>query len=225
MKKFGILAGLSTALLIGALYLVFLYVPTEATMGIVQRIFYLMVPVGWLSMLSFVVVFIASILYLRTRQERWDILAYSSAELGIVFTSLTLLTGMLWAKPVWGVWWTWEPRLTATLVLWFIYLAYFLVRSLATEESRGATFSAVVGVLGFIDIPIIGLTITLWRGIHPRAVIFQGSLAPSMLLALIISVFAYTALYFLLLTQRVSIGNGETEIKRLKASVEDVIQD
>lgn len=225
MKKFGILAGLSTALLIGALYLVFIYVPTEATMGIVQRIFYLMVPVGWLSMLSFVVVFIASILYLRTRQERWDILAYSSAELGSVFTSLTLLTGMLWAKPVWGVWWTWEPRLTATLVLWFIYLAYFLVRSLATEESRGATFSAVVGVLGFIDIPIIGLTITLWRGIHPRAVIFQGSLAPSMLLALIISVFAYTALYFLLLTQRVSIGNGETEIKRLKASVEDVIQD
>ena len=214
--KSKILAGLSLVLMVAALYLVFIYVPTEATMGIVQRIFYLMVPMGWLALLSFLVVFISSILYLTKRESRWDILAYSSAEIGIVFTTLALITGSIWAKPIWGVWWTWEPRLTATLVLWLIYLAYFLVRSFATEESRGARFAAVVGIVGFIDIPIIVLTTTLWRGIHPGPVIFQDGLAPAMLLTLLVSIAAFTALYVLLVIQLVSMKNDEIEIKRLK---------
>ncbi len=202
--------------MVAALYLVFVYVPTEKEMGIVQRIFYLMVPVGWLALLSFLIIFIGSILYLRKRESKWDILASSSAEIGIVFTTLALITGAIWAKPVWGVWWTWEPRLTATLILWLIYFAYFAVRSFATEESRGATFAAVVGIIGFIDIPIVALSTTLWRGIHPGAVIFQGGLAPSMLLTLLVSLAAFTTLYFLLLIQRVSIKNDEMEIRRLK---------
>ena len=111
------LLGLSFILFVAALYLVFIYVPTEKVMGIVQRIFYLMVPMGWLSLLSFLIIFIGSILYLVKRQSKWDTLAYSSAEVGIVFTTLALITGSIWAKPIWGVWWTWEPRLTATLVL------------------------------------------------------------------------------------------------------------
>ncbi len=215
MKRI-ILLWVSVALMVAALYLVFLYVPTEKEMGIVQRIFYLMVPMGWLSLLAFLVVFIGSILYLVKKESKWDILAHSSAEAGIVFTTLALLTGAIWAKPVWGVWWTWEPRLTATLVLWLIYLAYFLVRSLATEESRGATFAAVVGIVGFIDLPIIALTTTLWRGMHPGPVIFQGGLAPSMLLTILVSIIAFTALYFLLLIQRTSMRNDEVEIERLK---------
>lgn len=186
-------------------------------MGIVQRIFYLMVPVAWLSLLSFLVVFIGSIYYLRTKQNQWDIMACSSAEIGIVFTTLTLITGALWAKPVWGVWWTWEPRLTATLVLWFIYLAYFMARSLAGEQYKGATFSAVVGILGFVDVPIIGLATSLWRGMHPGTLIFQGGLAPSMLLTLIVSVVAFTALYVVILIQRVSIGRDDMEIKLLRS--------
>ena len=215
MKR-NILLWLSLALMVTALYLVFVYVPTEQTMGIVQRIFYLMVPMGWLSLLSFLIVFVGSILYLVKRESKWDILAHSSAEAGIIFTTLALLTGAIWAKPVWGVWWAWEPRLTSTLVLWLLYLAYFMVRSLATEESRGATFAAVVGIVGFIDLPIIVLTTTLWRGMHPEPIIFQGGLAPSMLVTLLVSISAFTALYFLLLIQRVSMKSDETEVKRLR---------
>ena len=215
MKR-DILLWLGLALMVTTLYLVFVYVPTEKEMGIVQKIFYLMVPMGWLSLLSFLIVFIGSILYLVKRGSKWDILAYSSAEIGIVFTTLTLITGTLWAKPVWGVWWAWEPRLTATLVLWLIYLAYFMVRSFATEEYRGATFAAVVGIVGFIDLPIIALATTLWRGMHPGPVIFQGGLAPSMLLTLLVSITAFTTLYFLLLIQRVSMKGDEIEVKRLK---------
>ncbi len=215
MKR-NILLWLSLALMMTALYLVFVYVPTEKEMGIVQRIFYLMVPMGWLALLSFLVVFISSILYLVKRKSKWDILAHSSAEIGIVFTTLALIAGSLWAKPIWGVWWSWEPRLTATLVLWLIYIAYLMVRSFATEESRGARFAAVVGIVGFVDIPIVILATTLWRGIHPGAVIFQGGLEPSMLLTLLVSIIAFTTLYSLLLIQRVSMKNDEIEIKRLK---------
>ncbi len=215
MKR-NILLWLSLALMMIALYLVFVYVPTEKEMGIVQRIFYLMVPTAWLALLSFLIVFIGSILYLVRRENKWDILARSSAEVGLFFTTLALIVGSLWAKPIWGVWWTWESRLTATLVLWLIYLAYFLVRSFATEESRGARFAAVVGIVGFIDIPIIILATTLWRGMHPGSLIFQGGLAPPMLLTLLVNIVAFTALYVLLVIQLVSMRNDEIEIKKLK---------
>jgi len=215
MKR-NILLWLSLALVAVAMYLIFAYAPIEQTMGIVQKVFYLMVPMGWLALLSFLVVFLGSILYLTKKSPKWDILAYSSAEVGIVFTTLAMVSGSIWAKPVWGVWWTWEPRLTATLVLWLIYLAYFMVRSFAVEESRGATFAAIVGIVGFIDIPIIVLATTLWRGMHPGAVIFKGGLAPSMLLTLIVSLVAFTVLYFFILGQRVALRNDEIELKKLK---------
>jgi heme exporter protein C len=208
--------GLGLILFILTQYLVFIYVPTEKVMGIVQRIFYLMVPMGWLALLSFLIVFIGSVLYLKQKRTKWDVLANCAAEVGIVFTTLALITGSIWAKPIWGVWWTWEPRLTATLVLWFIYVAYFMARSFATEESRGATFAAVVGIVGLVDIPIIAISTTLWRGMHPGAVIFQGGLAPSMLLTLLVSLTAYTTLYFILLRQRISLKNAEVEVKKLK---------
>lgn len=205
-----------------ALYLVFVYVSTEKEMGIVQRIFYIMVPSGWLAMLSFLIIFVSSILYLTKREEIWDILAQGAAEIGIIFTTLTLISGSIWAKPSWGVWWDWgTPRLTATLVLWFIYLTYFVARSFAAEESRGARFAAVVGIIGFIDIPIVALTIILPTlqepGLHPPPLIFKsGGLAPDMRLTLMMSIFAFTALYALLLIQRVSMKRDEMEIRRLK---------
>ncbi len=211
------LLGLSFILFVGALYLVFIYVPTEETMGIVQRIFYFHVPVAWVAFLSFFIVFLGSILYLWKRASKWDIIASSSAEVGIVFTTLVLITGSIWAKPIWGVWWVWEPRLTTALVLWCIYMAYLLVRSYASDESRGARFASVVGIVGFIDVPIAALAITLWRTQHPGPVIFQGGLAPSMLLTLLICLFAFTTLYALLLIQRVSMKNDETELRKLKA--------
>jgi len=216
MKRNSLL-GLGFVLMVASLYLIFVHVPTEKEMGIVQRIFYLMVPMAWLTLLSFLMVFICSILYLVKRESKWDTLAHSAAEVGIIFTTLTLITGFLWAKPVWGVWSDWgTPRLTSTLVLWFIYFAYSMVRFFATEESRGARFAAVVGIMGFIDVTIIILATSLWRGMHPGAVIFQGGLEPTMLLTLLVSLTAFTALYFLVLIQRIALKNDEIEVERLK---------
>ena len=215
--KSKILLGLSLVLILVSLYLVFIYVPTEKTMGIVQRIFYLMVPMGWLALLAFLVVFISSILYLAQKESRWDILAYSSAEVGFVFTTLAIITGSIWAKPIWEVWWTWDPRLTATLVLWFIYAAYFVVRSFAAEESQGARLAAVVGIIGFVDIPIIAMATTLWKGLHPPLIIFQeGGIAPEMLLTLLVSIAAFTVFYFVLLRQQVLMKNDESKLRILK---------
>ena len=210
------LLGLCFILFVGALYLVFIYVPTEETMGVVQRIFYFHVPVAWVAFLAFFIVFLGSTLYLWKRENKWDVIASSSAEVGVVFTTLTLITGSIWAKPIWGVWWTWEPRLTTALVLWLIYVAYLIVRSFATDEQRGARFAAVVGIVGFIDVPIVALAITLWRTQHPGPLIFEGGLAPPMLLTLLVCLAAFTALYSLLLFQRISMKNDEIEIKRLK---------
>ena len=216
IQRSDILLGLSFLLMIAALYLVFIYVPTEATMGVVQRIFYFHVPVAWVAFLAFLVVFVGSILYLGKRESKWDILAYSSAEVGIVFTTLVLITGPLWAKPTWGVWWVWDARLTTTLVLWLIYLAYMMVRTFALEESQGARFAAVVGIVGFIDVPIVALTIVLSRTQHPGPVIFEGGLAASMLLTLLVCLAAFTVLYVLLLQLRISLREAEVEIAKLK---------
>jgi heme exporter protein C len=211
-----VLLGLSFILMVAALYLIFIYVPTEEGMGIVQRIFYFHVPVAWTSFLAFFIVFVGSILYLWKKGSKWDILAYSSAELGVVFTTLALITGSIWARPVWGVWWTWDPRLTTTLVLWLVYLGYLMVRSFATEESRGVRFAAVVGIVGFINVPLVFLTTRLWRAHHPETVIFAGGLAPSMLLTLIVCLAAFTILYIHLLMRRISLRQMETEIQKLR---------
>jgi heme exporter protein C len=211
-----ILLLLSFHLFIVALYMVFIYVPTEATMGIVQRIFYFHVPVAWVAFLAFFIVFLSSIMYLWKKERKWDITANSSAQIGVLFTTLVLITGSIWAKPIWGVWWTWEPRLTTALVLWIIFIAYFIVRSYAGGGQRSARFAAVVGIVGFIDVPIVALAITLWRTQHPGPVVFQGGLAPPMLATLLVSIAAFTVLYFLLLFQRISIETDENELAKLK---------
>ena len=214
-----ILIGLGCALMIASLCLIFLYVPTEETMGMVQRIFYLHVPLAWVAFLSFAIIFIASILYLRKRDERWDRLARSAAEIGLIFTTLVLITGPIWAKAAWGVWWTWDARLTTTLILWLIYLAYLLVRGSAADESRGARFAAVVGIIGFIDVPVAALAIVLWRTQHPSPLIFEGGLSPAMLLTLMVCLAAFTVIYAQLLITRVRLRQTESEVKRLKAGL------
>ncbi len=213
--KTGVL-GLSFILLAGSLYLIFIYVPTEQSMGVVQRIFYFHVPMAWVAFLAFFIVFLGSILYLWKRETKWDVIASSSAEVGVVFTTLILITGSIWAKPIWGAWWVWDARLTTALILWLIYLAYLMVRSFATDESRGARFAAIVGIVGFIDVPIVALTITLWRTQHPDPVVFQGGLAPPMLLTLLVCLAAFSTLYCLLLIQSVSIKNDEIKIRSLQ---------
>lgn len=211
-----ILLGLNLVLLGVSFYMVFLYVPTEQTMGIIQRIFYFHVPVAWIALFAYFIVFIGSVLFLWKRNIVWDIVASSSAELGMVFTTAFLITGSIWAKPIWGVWWTWSPRLTSALVLWFIYVAYLIVRSYAGEEQRRARFSAIVGIVGFVDVPIVMLAITLWRTQHPGAVIFQGGLTPPMVLTLNICILTFTILYFLLLHLKITMKNDERKIEELK---------
>jgi heme exporter protein C len=212
------LAALSGVLIIIALGMVFFYVPTVTQNGIpfAQRIFYFHVPVDWVAFLSFFIVFIASIAYLRTRDQKWDNIAHSSAELGIVFTSLMLLTGMIWARPAWGVYWVWDPRLTTALVLWFIYVAYLLVRSYAGEEVRGARFAAVLGIVGFIDVPIVALAIVLWRTQHPAPLVFEGGLDGSMMATLMVSLAAFTCLFVTLLRARFTLRKAEHVLKSIE---------
>ena len=211
-----ILFGLGLALMIAALYMVFVYVPTEKHTGIVQRIFYFHVPIAWVSFLAFFITFVFSILYLWKREVKWDAIAHASAEIGVIFTTLVLITGPIWAKPVWGVWWTWDARLTSSLVLWLIYMSYLLVRSYATDESRGARFAAVVGIVGFINVPIVALAVNLWRTQHPTTLIFEGGLTSSMLITLLVSIAAFTVLYIASILHAISQRNLESEIKQVK---------
>ena len=217
-----ILLVLSILLIVASLALIFIYVPTEKTMGAVQRIFYWHVPLAWNSFLAFFVVFISSIAYLWKRSKKWDMLASASGEVGVVFTTLFLISGSVWAKPIWGVWWTWEPRLTTALVLWLIYVAYILVRSYASSSERGARFAAVVGIVGFLDVPIVFFAISAnspMGGGSPM--IFSGGLAdPRMVLTLVTSIFAFTALYALLIWQRLASLKDEEELRHLKRLVE-----
>ena len=208
-------------LMIASISLICVYVPTEEQMGVTQRIFYFHVPLAWVAFLAFFVVFILSILYLWKRDEKWDQWAVSSAEIGVVFTSLVLISGSIWAKLVWDVWWTWDFRLTTTLVLWFIYAAYLLVRSFTNEEERGARFAAVVGIIGFVDVPVVALAIRYSRTLHPDAVIFEEGLEFAMMLTLIISLVAFTVLYSILLKQRSTFKRQKSEILKLQHMIEE----
>jgi heme exporter protein C len=213
-----ILFWLGLALMIAALYMVFVYVPTEKHTGIVQRIFYFHVPLAWVSFLAFFITFIFSICYLGKRASKWDNIAYASAEVGVIFTSLVLITGPIWAKSVWGIWWTWDARLTTSLVLWLIYIAYLLVRSYTTEPAQGARFGAVIGIVGFIDVPIVFIAVNLWRTQHPTTIIFEGGMAPSMLITLLVCIAAFTVLYVLLTIQSAGLKSQEIDVKRLKST-------
>jgi heme exporter protein C len=144
--------------------------PTEETMGDIQRIFYYHVPNAWTAFVLFFANFIASIAYLVKRSPKWDSFALASAEVGVVFCTVVLVTGPLWAKPVWGIWWTWDARLTSTLVLWLIYIAYLLLRRFS-ESGQTPTLAAALAVFGFLDVPLVYMSIRWWRTQHPQPVI------------------------------------------------------
>ncbi|RKY58660.1 MAG: cytochrome C assembly protein [Candidatus Latescibacterota bacterium] len=190
--------------MIAALYMALVYAPTERTMGPVQRIFYLHVPLAWVSFLAFFVVFCGGILYLRTRDLRWDGVALSSAEVGVLFCTLMLVTGSIWAKAAWGTWWLWgDPRLTTTLVLWLIYLGYLMLRALS-EEERAARVAAVFGIVGFLDVPVVFFSIRWWHSIHGQIITSEGmNLEPEMVRTLWVCLFAFTLLYGCLLFHRI----------------------
>ena len=202
-----------------ALYAALLYAPTERIQGDVQRIFYFHVPLAWTSYLAFFVVFVASAAYLLKRAPLMDAVARSSAEVGLLFTTMMLITGSLWARPIWGTWWSWDARLTTTLLLWFIYVGYLMLRSSVDDEEKAARYAAVIGIVGAVDIPIIHQSVVWWRSLHPESV-FLASGGPampgSMLTALLVSLAAFTILYVVLVLMRTRLELARVDLRALR---------
>ncbi len=214
-----ILMGLSLVAYLIAFGMVFGYAPREATMGDVQRIFYFHVASAWVGFLGFFITFLAGILYLATNQRQWDIWALSSAEVGLAFITMTVATGMLWAKPVWGVYWTWEPRLTISAVQWLLYVAYVMLRGSVLNAEQEARFAAVYGIVAFVTVPLSWFAIRWWRTIHPQVVSNQGlAITSKMQHTLLASLAAFTLLYVTLLRQRIQLEEARDQLAYIQAA-------
>src|SRR5882672_5252875 len=187
MNRYEKAAAAAVALMVLAAGAIFLYAPTDALQGPVQRIFYLHVSSAIAAYGCFAVVLVGGIIYLRNESPAADRFARAGALVGVVFTTVTLVMGMLWAKPIWGNFWAWDARLTSTLVLWIIYAGYLLVRRLAEPGRQAARFAAVVGIFGFIDVPVVHFSVTWWRTVHPGPVVINDALPAQMLVAFLIT--------------------------------------
>ncbi len=199
-------------------YLAFHYAPVEKSMGIIQKIFYLHLPSALSSFVAFGICFYANLMYVFKRQPKWDWLGASAAEVGLAFISVVLVTGPIWAHPVWGIWWTWSPRLTLTFVLGLLYVSYLLLRSMIEEPDKRALFSALFGVFAFLDVPLVYFSIRWWRDQHPTPVIMGGpgsGLDPRMRVSYLLVWVAFTGLLILLLSARY-------KLEAMRASVEEL---
>ena len=181
MNRYEKAAAAAVALMLVAAGAIFLYAPGDALQGPVQRIFYLHVSSAIAAYGCFAVVLVGGIIYLRNESPAADRFARAGALVGVVFTTVTLVMGMLWAKPIWGSFWTWDARLTSTLVLWIIYAGYLLVRRLAEPGRQAARIAAVVGIFGFIDVPVVHFSVTWWRTQHPGPIVINNALPAEML--------------------------------------------
>lgn len=204
----------SLVMIVAGLYFAFIYAPMEVQMGAVQKIFYFHVASAWIAFFAFFVTFVFGGLFLVKNDFRYDDISASSAEIGLLFCTIVLITGPIWARAAWGVWWTWDPRLTTTTILWFIYVGYLMLRKFLDEPDKRAKFSASVGIIGFIDVPIVFFSIRWWRTMHPNVVQQGGGgLHPDMKTALLVSVAAFTFLYLSLMMKRYRIARLERKIE------------
>lgn len=201
----------AVALMLLAAGAIFLYAPSDALQGPEQRIFYLHVSSAIAAFASFAVVLVGGIIYLRSESLIADRWARSGALVGVVFTTVTLVMGMLWARPVWNTWWTWDARLTSTLVLWIIYAGYLLVRRLAEPGRQAARIGAVVGIFGFIDVPIVYFSVSWWRTLHPGSVIVRNALPPEMLATFLFTMVCTLALAAVMIPIRYRIETLQDE--------------
>jgi heme exporter protein C len=201
-RALGWLAGLGLA---AGLLMGFVIAPREVTQGNVQRIMYLHVPTAWVAYLAFGIVLVASIAYLWTRAPAADRLAHASAEAGVVFTGLTIAAGSIWGKPTWGTWWTWDARLTSVAILFVMYLGYLLLRAMIEDRERAARYSAVLGIVAALDVPLVHFSVYWWRTLHqPPSVMKPGAttMSPEILTALLVNVAAFTLLYAYFVAKR-----------------------
>jgi heme exporter protein C len=213
-----------TALLIFAAgYAALFIAPEEKTMRAIQRIFYFHLP-SWIAMFSaFSVVFCANVAYLLTRKRKWDALGVSGVEVGVICCTIGLMTGPLWARPVWGIWWTWDARLTTTFILWLLYIAYLLLRGLVEDPEKKASLSAIFGIFASLDMPLVYLSNRLWRTQHPQPVILggQGSgLDPTMGKVLLLCVIGVFCVMILVLVDRYRLELLRNECDELRFEIE-----
>jgi heme exporter protein C len=222
-----ILFGATVISMFIALYFIFIYAAEEKTMGAAQKIFYYHVSSAWLAFGAFFVTFVFSILFLIKRKRIFDTYAYVSAEIGVVFTIIVLTTGPIWAKSSWNTWWVWEPRLITTLILFFIYIAYIMIRQMDGVWEKKSRLSAVFGIIGFVDVPIVFFAIRWWQTkLHP--IVFGngvsqtgGGITSTMLTALFVSLAAFTILYVYLLNKGVSFENMRIKVNQYKEKLRE----
>jgi heme exporter protein C len=223
MKKNVLLAFVVLALMCCAAYAALFIAPTESKMGTVQRIFYLHAPSGMVALLSFFVCFIGSLAYVFKRQPKWDWLGVSAAEVGMAFCTVLIITGPIWAHPAWGIWWTWDARLTLTFVLWLLYIAYLLLRTLVEDPDRRALVSAIYGIFAFIDVPLVYGSIRWWRTQHPQPVIMGGpgsGLEPTMKKVFWFWVMNLVVLMIFLIRERYQLEALRAEVQSIEREVE-----
>ena len=220
LTRLGFIAWASVAV---ALFLMFFVAreAVDAMGGQLQRIFYVHVPSAWVAYLGFAIVFIASIAFLRTGSRKWDLLAHAAGEVGVVFCTLVLITGPIWARPVWGTFWQWDARLTSALVLWLTYVGYLFLRGLATDAARAGRIAAVVGIVGFINVPIVHFSVYWWRTLHPSGPtpanpMESSGLGGPEMLAFFTSLIAFTLLAAWLVAVRVRLGRMADAVDSLE---------
>ncbi|WP_376792726.1 cytochrome c biogenesis protein [Thermoflexus sp.] len=220
--------GATIALMVLATLAVFVYAPREAQMGDVQRIFYFHVSTAWSGFLAFAVALIGSIAYLRTRAPRWDQIGHAAVEVGLILLTMAIITGSLWARPVWNTWWTWDPRLTTTTITWVVYLAYLLLRNAVENPETRARFAAVYAIVAFVTVPITYLSARLLRTIHPIVLgpsvsseaKGQFGLTPRMVHTMVLSLVAWTLLFSVLLWLRYRVQRAQEALEEMEAMAE-----
>jgi heme exporter protein C len=217
------LSAVTGGLFVVALYLVLFYAPREAVMGEVQRVFYFHVAAGWVGALAFVVAAVAGGIFLARSDRRWDRVGLASVEIGIIFTLINIVSGSVWARPIWNTWWTWDPRLVTATVMELIYIAYVMLRQGIEDPDRRARFGAVYAIVGFVSVPLTFLSIRIWRTIHP-VVIGSGDptaegtfdMTPKMLQAFMFSLLTFTFVYATLLWHRLRLESLSESVERRK---------
>jgi heme exporter protein C len=222
MKRI-LFAAVSVGLVIAGAYAAFFIAPNERTMGVLYRIFYFHAATAWAGMDAFFVCFVGNLLYVWKRRQAFDSLGVASAEVGLVCTTVVLITGPIWAKPAWGIWWTWDARLTSTFVLWLLYISYLLLRSLIEESDRRALLSALFGIFAYVDVPLVFFSIRWWRTQHPAPVIMGGpgsGLDPTMSKVFFFNVLAMHVLALFLIVERYRLEKMKSDVEILQREVE-----
>jgi len=221
--KRGLIGAVVIALVGVAAYANFYVAPTERTMGLIQRIFYFHASSAWAGESAFCICFVANLLYIWRRREKWDALGVACAEVGLALITIVLITGPIWAHPVWGIWWTWDARLTSTFVLWLLYISYLLLRTLIEEPDRRALLSALFGVFAFLDVPLVFGAIRWWRTQHPAPVIMGGpgsGLEPTMKKVFLFNVLVMHVLMVFLVAERYGLEKLRGEVDAIRREVE-----